>query len=58
MLMFILIDIELIYFINFGICCVIVYVIYFFFGFCFISLLFGIVNFGGYIMGFLGLYKI
>lgn len=56
--MFVLIDIELIYFINFGICCVIVYVIYFFFGFCFISLLFGIVNFGGYIMGFLGLYKI
>lgn len=50
-------DIELTYFINFGTCCVIVYVTHLSPGSCFISPPSGIVNPGGYIMGPPGLHK-
>lgn len=57
MLMSTLTDIELTYFINFGTCCVIVYVTHLSPGSCFISPPSGIVNPGGYIMGPPGLHK-
>lgn len=57
MLMSALTDIELTYFINFGTCCVIVYVTHLSPGSCFISPPSGIVNPGGYIMGPPGLHK-
>lgn len=48
---------KLTYFINFGTCCVIVYVTHLSPGSCFISPPSGIVNPGGYIMGPPGLHK-